>query len=103
MLKHIKQENIAISDVSRAELFYGARNKRELRLIRKDLNKLNILPITIDISMTSVTLVEQYSLSHNLTLPDALIAATALFHDIELFMLNLKDFRYIQRLSLYSF
>lgn len=44
---------------------------------------------------------ETYSLSHNLNLPDALIAATALSHDVQLYTLNLKDFRFIPGLNLY--
>ena len=42
---------------------------------------------------------ETYSLSHKLTIPDALIAATAIVHDIELYSLNLKDFRFITGLN----
>lgn len=42
-----------------------------------------------------------FSLSHNLTLPDAFIAATAIFHDIPLYTLNKKDFRFIPGLRLY--
>jgi Predicted nucleic acid-binding protein, contains PIN domain len=45
MIKHIGQENIAVSDITCAELLYGARNKMELKAIRKDLNKLIVLPV----------------------------------------------------------
>ncbi len=38
-----------------------------------------------------------------MTIEDALIAATALYHDIELFTLNLKDFMYIPEIKLYHF
>jgi hypothetical protein len=44
---------------------------------------------------------EQYSLSHKLSLPDALIAATALVYDVPLYTMNLKDFRFIPKLKLY--
>lgn len=44
---------------------------------------------------------ETYALSHKLSLPDAFIAATALAHNMEIYTLNLKDFRYIQGLTLY--
>jgi len=46
----IGQSNVAISDVTCAELLYGARNKIELELIKRDLNKLFILPISSAIS-----------------------------------------------------
>jgi tRNA(fMet)-specific endonuclease VapC len=36
VVKRIGQENIAVSDVTCAELLYGARNKKEIQAIRKD-------------------------------------------------------------------
>ena len=45
-------------------------------------------------------LMETYSLSHTLSLPDALIAATALVHNIEIYTLNTKDFGFIPNLSI---
>ncbi|MEZ4593950.1 MAG: PIN domain-containing protein [Chloroflexota bacterium] len=47
-------------------------------------------------------LMETYSLSHKLSIPDALIAATALVHNLELFTLNIKDFRFIPGLTLFN-
>jgi len=44
---------------------------------------------------------EGYSLSHNLSIPDALIAATAMEHMLELYTLNTKDFQFIPGLMLY--
>lgn len=35
-VKKIGQENISISDVTRAELLFGTRDKKELKLIKKD-------------------------------------------------------------------
>lgn len=103
VLKIIGQQNIAVSDVTCAELLYGARNKKELQIIRKDLNKLNILPIQTAISSSSVELIEKHSLSHNLSLPDALIGATALFHNIQLYTLNTKDFKFLEGIKFFSF
>jgi predicted nucleic acid-binding protein len=102
IVKSIGQHNIAVSEVTCAELFYGARNKGELQIIRKDLNKLTILPIEAGISNFAVELVEKYALSHKLTLPDALIASTAIYHSIELYTLNIKDFRFLEGLMLFD-
>ena len=44
----------------------------------------------------------QYALSHKLSIPDAIIAATALYYDIELYTYNVKDFRYIDGIRLYK-
>lgn len=35
-----------------------------------------------------------YSLSHHLALPDGFIAATAIVRNLELYTLNVKDYRY---------
>jgi len=43
-----------------------------------------------------------YSLSHKLSIPDAIIAATALHYDIELYTYNTKDFRFIEGIKLYE-
>jgi tRNA(fMet)-specific endonuclease VapC len=101
-VKQIGQENIAVSDVTCAELLYGARNKKELQTIRKDLNKLTVLSIQSSISKLAVKLVEKYVLSHKLSLPDALIASTAITHNIELYTLNLKDFRFLDDVKLFD-
>lgn len=101
-IKQIGQENIAISDVTCAELLYGARNKMELEIIRKDINKLTILSIQSEISRNAVQLVEKYSLSHKLSLPDALIASTAIFHNLDLYTLNIKDFKFLKYIKLFK-
>lgn len=100
-LKKIGQSNIAISIVTAGELIYGALNKRELNQILKDVAHLNLLHIDQPIGTLHLQLMSDYSLSHNLTLPDALIGATAIHHDIPLYTLNIKDFRYIPGLKLY--
>ena len=101
ILNNIGSENICISDVIKAELFFGAKDKRELQTIKNYLNKYFSLTIQSEISKMAVDFVESYCLSHKLTLPDALIAATAIYHNIELFTLNVKDFKFIPNLKLY--
>lgn len=100
-LRKVGQPNIAISVVTTAELIYGALNKRELRQILADLDHLITLDIGPEICRIFLQLMTDYALSHNLTLPDALIAATALHHGIPLYTLNVKDFRFIPDLELH--
>ena len=102
IVKNIGQQNIAISDVTSAELLFGCRNKKELKAIRNDIDSLIVLPIEYNVSKLAVELVEKYSLSHKLSLPDALIAATVVCHNIELYTLNKKDFRFIEKVTLYE-
>jgi hypothetical protein len=76
-------------------------NKAELQRIKRHLALLTGFSLDIPISSRFLQLMETYSLSHKLSLPDALIAATALSHDLPLYTLNVKDFRFISGLSLY--
>lgn len=102
IIKEIGQQNVAISDVSCAELLYGARNKKELQAIRNDIDSLIVLPIDSNISKFAVDLVEKYSISHKLSLPDAIIGATAILYDIPLYTLNTKDFKFLQKINLFE-
>jgi tRNA(fMet)-specific endonuclease VapC len=101
-LRLIGLNNLAISVITQAELYFGAINKSEFTKIKKHLSLLNIYSINIDISTQFIKLMDTYSLSHKLTIPDALIASTALVYQVELYTLNLKDFRFISGLNLYN-
>ncbi len=101
-LRLIGLNNLAISVITQAELYFGAMNKSEFTKIKKHLSLLNIYSINIDISHQFIRLMDTYSLSHKLTIPDALIASTALVYQVELYTLNLKDFRFISGLNLYN-
>jgi hypothetical protein len=74
----------------------------ELQRIRKHLRAFHLCPIKPEISDQATVLIERYAKSHGLLIPDALIAATALFNNYPLLTLNLKDFRYIDGLMLHS-
>ena len=100
IMESIGLENIAISSVTVMELYFGALNKRELNKIKKHLKALNIVHFDNDVSELAVNMIESYSKSYGLQIPDAIIAATALSLEIKLFTLNLKDFRYIDGLKL---
>ena len=100
IIERIGLENIAISSVTVMELYFGAFNKRELNKIKKHLKALNIVHFDNNVSELAVRLIESYSKSHGLQIPDAIIAATALSLGIKVFTLNLRDFRYIDGLKL---
>lgn len=101
-LKRIGQENIAISIVTAGELLYGALNKKELRKIKRDLDNLTIINIDNKTCDIFLELLSKFVLSHKLSVPDGFIAATALANDIELYTLNLKDYRFIDGLKLFK-
>lgn len=101
-LQEIGVSDLAISVISQSELYFGAINKTELNQIKKHLNLIHIFPLDITISNQFILLMETYSLSHKLSIPDALIASTALVEQLELYTLNRRDFRFITGLKLYD-
>jgi len=82
------------------ELYYGALNKIELSKIKSGLSVFEIVDVDQNISQCAVELIERYSKSHDLRIPDALIAATVIENELSLLTYNVKDFRYISGLSL---
>ena len=100
--KEIKLDNIVLTAVTKMELLLGATNKNDLSKIVKEINRFNIALINDEISIKALELVQKYSLSHGLRLPDSLIAATSLVSGLELFTHNRKDYIFIDRIVLYK-
>ncbi|MBB3842409.1 hypothetical protein FHS57_006440 [Runella defluvii] len=84
--------NLAINTVIAMELYQGALNKAEFGKIKKELSLFLMIDINEDIAQTALKLHERYALSHKISIPDYIIAATALVYDLELLTYNLKDF-----------
>ncbi|MBL8089040.1 MAG: type II toxin-antitoxin system VapC family toxin [Anaerolineales bacterium] len=101
-LQNIGVASLSVSAISIGELYFGARDRRELLKIKKHLSALNQIPIDVETSETTLYLLETYALSHRLSLPDAMIAATALRHNFSLYTLNVKDFHFIEGLALHK-
>ena len=92
--------DFVISSITVMELYYGALNKAELFQLKKFISLFKVIEINENISSISTELIFQYAKSHNLAIPDSLIASTAISIDSELLTLNLKDFKYIDGLIL---
>lgn len=95
-----KRYVVAISSITEMELIVGCRNKSELSSLHKFLKTFQVLPVTEDISKQASDLLVRYNLSHGLLIPDAIIAATAIFHDEEFITNNQRDYRFIAGLRL---
>ncbi len=100
-LHAIGANNISVSVITKAELFYGARNKQELARITRHLTLCRCYSINDADSALFIRLMLDYSLSHKPSIPDMLIAATAINHNLELYTMNNKDFKFITDIKLY--
>ena len=89
-----------ISTITAGEIYQGAKNKKELKVIKKLLGCFKIYPLTKQISSLSLKLLEKYSLSHGLLILDALIASTAMENSLVLLTNNVKHFKMIKELKL---
>lgn len=98
----IELDNVVLSAVTKMELMLGATNKTDMARITKTLSRFNIALINNDVTLEAFDLLQNYRLSHGLSLPDSIIAATAIIADLEFFTYNTKDFKFISKLKLYT-
>ena len=99
------EDTLTLSAVSYLEVLQGIRNKAELAALKKMLERRSaaVLPITEAIAQQAVSLIESLSLSHGLQMGDALIAATALEHQLPVLTGNVKHFAAVEHLLLEGF
>lgn len=100
-LNEERKFGLGMSAVTFMELIVGARNKKEVSLIKKTFTDFEIIEINESISIKAQKLIEQFSKSHGLLIPDALIAATALEFQLPLSTLNVSDFKFIPNLQIF--
>ena len=92
--------NLVLSAVTVGEFYAGVIDRQELLKVRKHLDKFPFLHLNETISETAIRLMERFCLSHHPQIPDMLIAATALYYEIPVYTLNIKDFRYISGIQI---
>lgn len=91
---------VSISVITKLELIRGCRNKIELTGLEDFIERFEIRHINEAVSAKTEELFKLYRLSHGVQIPDMLIAATALVHQIPLLSKNQKDFNFIDGLHL---
>ncbi len=98
-------DSLTISAATYPEILQGVNSKAELVAIKKMLERRDalILPITENISQKAIDLLESFALNHGLQMGDALIAATALEHNLTLLTGNVKHFKPIPVLRVEKF
>lgn len=97
--------NLTISAITWLELLQGFRNRVEMQAVQKSLQMRNAerLPVTPAITERSIELMEALALSHGLKMGDALIAATALEHNLTVLTANTKHFAAIGEIKIEPF
>jgi len=98
-------EKPAISIVTQMELVQGLRNKTEQIALRRFLDAYEFKRYSISetISQRALFLMEEWRLSHQMLMADALIAATAMEHGLCLLSGNAKHYRFLTGLELKTF
>lgn len=99
-LRAIGYDNIVLSSITVMELYQGMGNKRELASMKKKIKYYDVLQVDSKVSEQAVEFIDQFNLSHGLTIPDAIIGASSTIHDIELFTYNTKDFKFLPGIKL---
>ena len=69
-------------------------------MLDRFLKRFQVIKLNESISNLAVDLLREYRLSHGLLIPDALIASTALYLNMDLATKNQRDYRFIDNLKL---
>jgi predicted nucleic acid-binding protein len=86
----------AISALTVTEIMTGIRNTREQQLFADLFNVFKVLSVTYEIAEQAGLYRQRYFKSHQVGVVDAIIAATAVIHALEIVTLNIKHFPMIQ-------
>ena len=90
---------ICLSVVTVAEVRAGIRGKEEEEALSQFLSAIHLYDVTRTIAEMGGDWVRQFGRSHSVEVPDALIAATASIHHLELKTLNIKHYPMIKDLA----
>ncbi len=101
-LNNIGYDNIVLSAITVMELYQGMSNKKELVQMKKKIKYFDVVHFDEQASVKAIELMMLFNLSHGLLIPDAIIGAAAIIHQIPLYTYNLKDFRFMPGIILYT-
>ena len=90
-----EKKTLYMNSIVENEVIVGAKNKRDLATTNKKNSDFPMLDIDQDIMDLSTKLLNQYTLSHDMTIYDAIIASTCMIYDLPLWTYNKKDFRFL--------
>jgi len=90
-----EKATLYMNSIVENEIIVGTKDKRDLATTNKKISDFPILDIDQDIMDLSTKLLNQYTLSHGMTIYDAIIASTCMVYDLPLWTYNKKDFRFL--------
>ncbi|MFN0034163.1 MAG: type II toxin-antitoxin system VapC family toxin [Saprospiraceae bacterium] len=99
-IRQIGDPNVLMPSVVLMELLSGVQNKNDLQWLLARVKQRNIIHLNEAISQKSVEFLQDYRLSNGLSIPDALIGASAILNDVELYTYNLKHFNFLPGIQL---
>jgi predicted nucleic acid-binding protein len=99
-IDHERNANVSlfVSVISAMELVVGCRNKEEVQKTQRLIGEFTLLHLSPKTSALAYELIQEFSKSNGLAIPDALIAATALVNNLELASDNVRHFAMIPQL-----
>jgi predicted nucleic acid-binding protein len=99
-IDHERNTNVSlfVSVISAMELVVGCRNKEEVQKTQRLIGEFTLLHLSPKTSALAYELIQEFSKSNGLAIPDALIAATALSNNLELASDNVRHFTMIPQL-----
>ena len=92
-----------VSVISSMELYRGARNRKELSVIRRFLARFELVPLSENIGHRANVYMEEFSLKWAIDVAEALIAATAAKRGLPLCTGNMKHYRGIPGVEIAAF
>jgi predicted nucleic acid-binding protein len=97
LLEKIIEKELAISFITQIELLaYPSITANEIKAAKAFINLLTVIGVDADLVDKTITIRKQSSLK----LPDAMIAATALNHNVQLITANTKDFNKVNLINI---
>ncbi len=92
-------DRIGLSVITIAEIRAGIKGKEEEQAFKHFLSAIPLYDVTRTIAEMGGDWVRQFSRSHSVEAPDALIAATAAVHNLDLKTLNTKHYPMLKNLG----
>jgi len=101
-IEALDKKDRCVSALTHLELLQGCSTKEKSQTIDHFLKQFKTIPLNETVSQSAVKLFREHKWHSHMSIPDVLIAATALDSDQVLVTRNLKDYRMIPGLKLNS-